>query len=333
MAAVSLGLKMGMHYLCSRPAADAINFTVDSSMLEDKPAVEDDDLETKMAQMVCSLENRDECMACGSAFDGLPCSKPGVVSAHSAEGPGMMCYLEWRGPREAGFTEQRTPPALGSGRITDHRDYDYFGFKTLERSCLLKIGGKVVERPQHMLMRVVVGIHKDDIDFALKTYHLMSQRWFTHALPTLFNAGTPRPQLSNSFLICTKCDCIEGIYDTLKECAVISKSDGGIGVSVHNIRATDSYIRGTNGIVPMLKVLNHTAGYVEQEGGKRKCNIFYSLKNVLNGIRTSRLGRFLDIQCLRQDLFHVLNHNSNNHLVKAIAEGNGPKVLKEAAFG
>ncbi|KAK6125742.1 hypothetical protein DH2020_040516 [Rehmannia glutinosa] len=153
-------------------------------------------------------------------------------------------------------------------------DYDFFGFKTLERSYLLKVQGKVVERPQHMLMRVAVGIHKDDIDSVLKTYHLLSQRWFTHASPTLFNAGTPRPQLSSCFLICMKDDSIEGIYDTLKECAVISKSAGGIGVSVHNIRATGSYIRGTNGtsngIVPMLRVFNDTARYVDQGGGKRK---------------------------------------------------------------
>ncbi|KAI3427512.1 Ribonucleoside-diphosphate reductase [Psidium guajava] len=153
-------------------------------------------------------------------------------------------------------------------------DYDYFGFKTLERSYLLKVQGKVVERPQHMLMRVAVGIHKDDIDSVIKTYHMMSQRWFTHASPTLFNAGTPRPQLSSCFLVCMKEDSIEGIYDTLKECAVISKSAGGIGVSVHNIRATGSYIRGTNGtsngIVPMLRVFNDTARYVDQGGGKRK---------------------------------------------------------------
>ncbi|CAN4114220.1 unnamed protein product [Withania somnifera] len=153
-------------------------------------------------------------------------------------------------------------------------DYDYFGFKTLERSYLLKIQGKIVERPQHMLMRVSVGIHKEDIESVIRTYHLMSQRWFTHASPTLFNAGTPRPQLSSCFLICMKEDSIEGIYDTLKECAVISKSAGGIGVSVHNIRATGSYIRGTNGtsngIVPMLRVFNDTARYVDQGGGKRK---------------------------------------------------------------
>lgn len=153
-------------------------------------------------------------------------------------------------------------------------DYDYFGFKTLERSYLLKVSGKVVERPQHMLMRVAIGIHKEDIDSAIKTYHLMSQRWFTHASPTLFNAGTPRPQLSSCFLICMKDDSIEGIYDTLKESAIISKSAGGIGVSIHNIRATGSYIRGTNGvsngIVPMLRVFNDTARYVDQGGGKRK---------------------------------------------------------------
>uniref|UniRef100_A0ACD5ZIF5 Uncharacterized protein n=1 Tax=Avena sativa TaxID=4498 RepID=A0ACD5ZIF5_AVESA len=153
-------------------------------------------------------------------------------------------------------------------------DYDYFGFKTLERSYLLKVNGKVVERPQHMLMRVSVGIHKDDIDSAVKTYHMMSQRWFTHASPTLFNAGTPRPQLSSCFLICMKDDSIEGIYDTLSECASISKSAGGIGVSIHNVRATGSYIRGTNGtsngIVPMLRVFNDTARYVDQGGGKRK---------------------------------------------------------------
>ncbi|XP_020583788.1 ribonucleoside-diphosphate reductase large subunit-like [Phalaenopsis equestris] len=153
-------------------------------------------------------------------------------------------------------------------------DYDYFGFKTLERSYLLKVSGKVVERPQHMLMRVAIGIHNEDIDSAIKTYHLMSLRWFTHASPTLFNAGTPRPQLSSCFLICMKDDSIEGIYDTLKECAIISKSAGGIGVSIHNIRATGSYICGTNGVsngvVPMLRVFNDTARYVDQGGGKRK---------------------------------------------------------------
>lgn len=153
-------------------------------------------------------------------------------------------------------------------------DYDYFGYKTLERSYLLRVNGEIVERPQHMLMRVSVGIHKEDIESAVKTYHLLSEKWFTHASPTLFNAGTPRPQLSSCFLLTMKDDSIEGIYDTLKECAVISKSAGGIGLSIHNIRSTSSYIRGTNGtsngIVPMLRVFNDTARYVDQGGGKRK---------------------------------------------------------------
>lgn len=152
--------------------------------------------------------------------------------------------------------------------------YDYFGFKTLEKSYLLKINGKVVERPQHMLMRVAVGIHKDDIDSVIETYNLMSERWFTHATPTLFNAGTPKPQLSSCFLLTVKEDSIEGIYDTLKQCAKISQSAGGIGLSIHDIRATGSYIRGTNGssngIIPMLRVFNDTARYVDQGGGKRK---------------------------------------------------------------
>ena len=152
--------------------------------------------------------------------------------------------------------------------------YDYFGFKTLEKSYLLKLNNKVAERPQHMLMRVAVGIHKDDIENAIKTYDLMSERWFTHATPTLFNAGTPKPQMSSCFLLTMRDDSIDGIYDTLKQCAKISQSAGGIGISVHNVRATGSYIRGTNGtsngIVPMLRVFNDTARYVDQGGGKRK---------------------------------------------------------------
>ncbi|MGE0635370.1 MAG: ribonucleoside-diphosphate reductase subunit alpha [Bacteroidia bacterium] len=152
--------------------------------------------------------------------------------------------------------------------------YDYFGFKTLERSYLLKIDGRIAERPQHMLMRVAVGIHKDDINSAIETYNLMSERWFTHATPTLFNAGTPKPQMSSCFLLTMKDDSIDGIYDTLKQCAKISQSAGGIGLSINNIRATGSYIKGTNGtsngIVPMLRVFNDTARYVDQGGGKRK---------------------------------------------------------------
>ncbi len=152
--------------------------------------------------------------------------------------------------------------------------YDYFGFKTLERSYLLKLNGEIAERPQHMLMRVAVGIHQEDIDEAIETYELMSKRFFTHATPTLFNAGTPKPQMSSCFLLQMQDDSIEGIYDTLKQTAKISQSAGGIGLSIHNIRATGSYIRGTNGtsngIVPMLKVYNDTARYVDQGGGKRK---------------------------------------------------------------
>lgn len=164
---------------------------------------------------------------------------------------------------------------LDSAIIYD-RDYnfDYFGFKTLERSYLLKLNGKIAERPQHMLMRVAVGIHGNDIDAAIETYNLMSEKWFTHATPTLFNAGTPRPQLSSCFLVTMQDDSIEGIYETLKQTALISQSAGGIGLSIHNIRATGSYIKGTNGnsngIVPMLRVFNDTARYVDQGGGKRK---------------------------------------------------------------
>lgn len=153
-------------------------------------------------------------------------------------------------------------------------NYDYFGFKTLERSYLLRINGAIVERPQHMLMRVAIGIHLNDIDAAIETYELMSKKYFTHATPTLFNSGTPKPQMSSCFLLTMQDDSIEGIYDTLKQTAKISQSAGGIGLSIHNIRATGSYIRGTNGtsngIVPMLRVFNDTARYVDQGGGKRK---------------------------------------------------------------
>ena len=153
-------------------------------------------------------------------------------------------------------------------------NYDYFGFKTLERSYLLRLNGVVVERPQHTLMRVSVGIHYDDLDSAIETYNLMSKKFFTHATPTLFNSGTPKPQLSSCFLLTMKEDSIDGIYDTLKQTAKISQSAGGIGLSIHNVRSTGSYISGTNGtsngIVPMLRVFNDTARYVDQGGGKRK---------------------------------------------------------------
>jgi ribonucleoside-diphosphate reductase alpha chain len=163
-----------------------------------------------------------------------------------------------------------------NSHIIYNRDfnYDYFGFKTLERSYLLKINGKIVERPQHMLMRVSVGIHLDDLQSVIETYDLMSKKFFTHATPTLFNSGTPKPQMSSCFLLAMKDDSIDGIYDTLKQTAKISQSAGGVGLSIHNVRATGSYIRGTNGtsngIVPMLRVFNDTARYVDQGGGKRK---------------------------------------------------------------
>ncbi|DAC51749.1 MAG TPA: ribonucleoside-diphosphate reductase subunit alpha, partial [Candidatus Poseidoniales archaeon] len=156
-------------------------------------------------------------------------------------------------------------------------NYDYFGFKTLERSYLLRLDGEIAERPQHMLMRVAVGIHHGDIDKALRTYDLMSNGYFTHATPTLFNSGTPMPQMSSCFLLTMQDDSLHGIYDTLKQCALISKSAGGIGLSIHHIRAKGSYIKGTNGtsngIVPMLRVFNDTARYVDQGGGKRKGSI------------------------------------------------------------
>jgi ribonucleoside-diphosphate reductase alpha chain len=170
---------------------------------------------------------------------------------------------------------QKNAETLDSAIIYD-RDfrYDYFGFKTLERGYLLKLNGQVAERPQHMLMRVAVGIHKGDLDAAIGTYNSMSEGWYTHATPTLFNAGSPKPQMSSCFLLQLKDDSISGIYDTLKQCAQISQSAGGIGLSIHNLRAKGSYIKGTNGtsngIVPMLRVFNDTARYVDQGGGKRK---------------------------------------------------------------
>lgn len=170
---------------------------------------------------------------------------------------------------------QKNAEVLDSTIIYD-RDFgfDYFGFKTLEKSYLLRINGAVAERPQHMYMRVAIGIHKHDIENVIKTYDLMSERWFTHATPTLFNAGTPKPQMSSCFLLTMKEDSIDGIYDTLKQTAKISQSAGGIGLAVSGIRATGSYISGTNGtsngLVPMLKVFNDTARYVDQGGGKRK---------------------------------------------------------------
>ncbi|KAI0789820.1 ribonucleotide reductase [Abortiporus biennis] len=190
-------------------------------------------------------------------------------------------YVNPKNGRPAGMISKETydvvmaNAALLDSAIIYERDfyYNFFGFKTLERSYLLKINGRVAERPQHLLMRVAVGIHGTDIDRVIQTYKLMSERFFTHASPTLFNAGTPNPQLSSCFLVCMKDDSIEGIYDTLKSCAMISKTAGGIGLNIHNIRATGSYIAGTNGysngIVPMLRAYDATARYVDQGGNKR----------------------------------------------------------------
>jgi ribonucleoside-diphosphate reductase alpha chain len=190
------------------------------------------------------------------------------VDPKTAENASLVSKETWK-------VIQSNAALLDSSIIYD-RDfgYDYFGYKTLEKSYLMKLNGKIVERPQHMLMRVSVGIHGENIEKAIETYNLLSERWFTHATPTLFNAGTPKPQLSSCFLLTMKDDSIDGIYDTLKQTAKISQSAGGIGLSIHNIRATGSYIKGTNGtsngIIPMLRVFNDTARYVDQGGGKRK---------------------------------------------------------------
>ena len=163
--------------------------------------------------------------------------------------------------------------------ILHERDYnyDYFGFKTLAKSYLMKVNEQIVERPQYLIMRVAVGIHMDDLASILETYELLSDKWFTHATPTLFNAGTLKPQMSSCFLLQMQDDSIDGIYDTLKQCAKISQTAGGIGLSIHNVRASGSYIRGTggksNGIVPMLRNFDMTARYVDQGGGKRKGSI------------------------------------------------------------
>lgn len=170
---------------------------------------------------------------------------------------------------------QKHKSRLDSAIIFDRDfEFDYFGFKTLERSYLMRMNGKAVERPQHLFMRVAVGIHGEDIEAAVETYNLMSERWFIHATPTLFNAGSPKPQMSSCFLLSMTDDSIAGIFETLSRCALISQSAGGIGLSIHNIRATGSYIKGTggtsNGIIPMLRVFNDAARYVDQGGGKRK---------------------------------------------------------------
>lgn len=212
-----------------------------------------------------------------------------VANLHRSTSDSFMDTISMLWNYENAFTKEKSPlisPELYQfteanldrieSEIAYSRDYefDYFGFKTLERSYLLKVNGKIVERPQHMFMRVALGVQMGNIEEAMKTYHLISEGWFTHASPTLFNAGTLKAQMSSCFLLSMKDDSIEGIYETLKQCALISQSAGGIGLAVHNIRAKGSFIKGTNGtsngIVPMLRVFNDTARYVDQGGGKRK---------------------------------------------------------------
>jgi len=191
-------------------------------------------------------------------------------------------YIDPETGKPAGLINDSTFEAVQKNKdkfdsaIIHDRDFsfEYFGFKTLEKSYLLKMHGVSAESPQHMYMRVAVGIWGDDIKNALKTYELLSTHMMTHATPTLFNAGTKKPQLSSCFLLTMHDDSIAGIYKTLSDVALISQNAGGIGLAIHNIRSTNSYIRGTNGqsngIVPMLKVFNETARYVDQGGGKRK---------------------------------------------------------------
>eukprot|EP00438_Fugacium_kawagutii_P034023 Skav222209 [mRNA] locus=scaffold552:32351:50489:+ [translate_table: standard] len=197
-----------------------------------------------------------------------PQERPAALLSKENCTPGGCCQDVFE------FVEQNAKELDGAIEYDRDLGYDYFGFKTLEKSYLLRVHGKIVERPQHMIMRAACGIHCGDLAATLETYDLMSRKFFTHATPTLFNAGTPHPQMSSCFLLKMQGDSIDGIYDTLKQCAVISKSAGGIGVAVSNIRASGSYIRGTNGhsngLVPMLRNFNETARYVDQGGGKRK---------------------------------------------------------------
>ncbi|MFN8353723.1 MAG: ribonucleoside-diphosphate reductase subunit alpha [Spirosomataceae bacterium] len=240
------------------------------------------ELDNLAAETAASLTTRHPDYATLAARIAISNLHKNTQKSFSATMKLLYTYVDPKTGENAGLISKeayqiiRNNAALLDSSIIYDRDfgYDFFGFKTLEKSYLLKTNGKIAERPQHMLMRVAVGIHMDDIDAAIETYNLLSERWFTHATPTLFNAATPKPQMSSCFLLTMQDDSITGIYDTLKQCALISQSAGGIGLSIHNIRATGSYIKGTNGtsngIVPMLRVFNDTARYVDQGGGKRK---------------------------------------------------------------
>lgn len=240
------------------------------------------ELDTLAAEISATMTTRHPDYALLAARIAISNLQKNTVKSFSETMEALYNYVDAKTQKKAGliseelYTIVKKNAELLDASIIYDRDfgYDYFGFKTLERSYLLKMSGRVVERPQHMLMRVAVAIHKEDIESAIETYNLMSERWFTHATPTLFNAGMPTPQMSSCFLLQMKDDSIDGIFDTLKDCAKISQAAGGIGLSIHNVRATGSYIRGTggtsNGIIPMLRVFNDAARYIDQGGGKRK---------------------------------------------------------------
>lgn len=240
------------------------------------------ELDTLAAEIAATMTTRHPDYALLAARIAISNLQKNTLKSFSETMEGLYKYVDTKTQKKSGLISEelynlvmKNAELLDAAIIYD-RDfgYDYFGFKTLERSYLLKMHGRVVERPQHMLMRVAVAIHKEDIESAIETYNLMSERWFTHATPTLFNAGMPTPQMSSCFLLQMKDDSIDGIFDTLKDCAKISQAAGGIGLSIHNVRATGSYIRGTggtsNGIIPMLRVFNDAARYIDQGGGKRK---------------------------------------------------------------
>jgi ribonucleoside-diphosphate reductase alpha subunit len=243
------------------------------------PTTELDNLAAETAASMASIHPDYALLAARIAVSNLHKSTDKSFSATIHE---LYNYIDPKTEQKAGLIGDDTYQVVMANRdlldsaLIYDRDYefDYFGFKTLERSYLLRMHGKVVERPQHLLMRTAVGIHGNSMEEAIRTYHLMSEKWFIHATPTLFNAGTPKPQLSSCFLLSMTDDSISGIFETLGRCAKISQSAGGIGLSIHNVRATGSYIRGTggssNGIIPMLRVFNDTARYVDQGGGKRK---------------------------------------------------------------
>jgi len=243
------------------------------------PTTELDNLAAETAASMASIHPDYALLAARIAVSNLHKSTDKSFSATIHE---LYHYIDPKTEQKAGLIGDDTYEVVMANRdlldsaLIYDRDYefDYFGFKTLERSYLLRMHGKVVERPQHLLMRTAVGIHGNNMEEAIRTYHLMSEKWFIHATPTLFNAGTPKPQLSSCFLLSMTDDSISGIFETLGRCAKISQSAGGIGLSIHNVRATGSYIRGTggssNGIIPMLRVFNDTARYVDQGGGKRK---------------------------------------------------------------